>query len=111
MKAGWWSCVPPADCGDDGAGVGEVVKHRVGSGCREVVGSVSAGCYRDDPRAAFTGCGYVVRGVADQDRLPVAEAMAMRFLGAQAGDGDEVGAGVVVGAVGADVEVEIPVQA
>jgi hypothetical protein len=41
--------------------------------------------------------------------MAVVEVVAVGFLGASAGDADEVGAGVVVSAVGADVEVEISV--
>jgi hypothetical protein len=45
------------------------------------------------------------------DRLAIFVVLGVGFLGSLAGDGDEVGAGVVVGAVGADVEIEIAVQA
>jgi hypothetical protein len=61
--------------------------------------------YRDDSCAAVERCGYVVRGVADQDRLPSLVVLGAGLLGALTGDADEVGA-VVVGAVRADVEIE-----
>jgi hypothetical protein len=56
------------------------------------------------------GGGYVVGGVAEQDGRAIVEGEPASILGSLAGDVDEVGAGVVVGAVGADVEVDIAVQ-
>jgi Phage integrase family len=51
--------------------------------------------------------GYVVRGVANQDCCAVVEVSSAGFLGSLAGDVNEVGAGIVVGSVSADVEVEM----
>jgi hypothetical protein len=56
------------------------------------------------------GGSYVVRGVTEQDGCAVVEVKTVGLLGALAGDVDQVRAGVVVGAVGADTEVEIAVE-
>lgn len=90
--------------------MGEVSKDGIGSGGGELLGAGAAGGHADDMGPRLNpGC-YVVRCIADEHGRGFVVVGAVGFHGARAGDVDQAGPLVVIGSVGADVQVEIPVK-
>ncbi len=91
--------------------VGEIPAHNGGSYCHEVFGPVFAGGDGDYAGSTVERRLYVVRGISDQDGSARVEDGAVSSGSSLPCDAYQVGAGVVVGTVGAAVHVEVAVQA
>lgn len=91
-------------------GLGEVFKDLIGSRVGEFGHGIASAGNGNDPCPTVSSCSHVVWRVADQDRRCSVEPAAVGCLGVLAGDLDKVGAGLVVGTLGAAVEVDVMAQ-